>query len=94
MRNAVQIHKSRETGASNIVAANVRAQLAYAGLPQGALAEILGLSKMAGSRRLNNETEFTAGEIALVADYFDIEPGDLFKGSSPRKPSNHRTLVP
>lgn len=78
MRSTVQILKSRATGGNRIVGANVRAQLAYADLPQGALADMLGLSKMAVSRRLSDDTEFTAGEIVLIADFFGIEPGELF----------------
>lgn len=93
MRSAVQIHKSRSTGGNAIVAANVRAQIAYADMNQGQLAEILGLSKMAASRRLNDETEFSAGEILLVADYFGIEPGDLFIRRGGVQPSPPTALV-
>lgn len=85
MRNPIQIYSSRETGGNKTVAANVRAQLAYANLAQGELANVLGLSKMAVSRRLNDDTEFTAGEIVLVADFFEIEPGELFVERNPRK---------
>lgn len=78
MRNAAQIHLARNSGGNATVAANVRAELGRAGLKQGALAEVLGLSEMAISRRLADATEFTAGEIVLIAEFFDVGPGDLF----------------
>lgn len=49
------------------------------------MADVLGLSKMAVSRRLNDDTEFTAGEIVLIANYFEIEPGELFIERNTRK---------
>ena len=78
MRNAAQIHLARSNGGNAIVAANVRAELGRAGLKQGALADVLGLSEMAVSRRLGDTTEFTAGEIVLLAEFFAVSPGDLF----------------
>ena len=63
------------------VAANVRAEIAYAGINQGELAAILGLSEMAMTRRLKDSynAEFSASEIARMADVFGIEPGELFR---------------
>ena len=49
------------------------------------MADVLGLSKMAVSRRLNDDTEFTADEIVLIANYFEIEPGELFIERNTRK---------
>lgn len=78
MRSIAQIHSARTSGGNALVAANVRAALGYAGLKQGALADVLGLSGMAVSRRLSDQTEFTASEIVLLANFFGMEPGDLF----------------
>ncbi len=95
MRNIAQIHNSRATGANAIVAANVRAELGYADLKQNSLADVLGLSQMAISRRLSDNTEFTAGEIALLADFFGIEPGDLFAERGSRgKPAPVSNSIP
>jgi len=63
------------------VAANVRAELGYANMSQGELARALDLSDMAVTRRLsdNYNAEFSASEIARMADLFGIDPGELFR---------------
>ncbi|MGW9021296.1 helix-turn-helix domain-containing protein [Leucobacter chromiiresistens] len=88
MRSIAQINTSRSNGGNRLVAANIRAELAYAEMTQGALAEALGLSAMAVSRRLKDQTEFTAGEIVTAAELFGIAPGDLFASRSGKSPAS------
>lgn len=63
-----------------LVASNIRAELGYSNLSQGALAAALGMSEMSLSRRLNdsNSAQFSADEIHAAADFFRIDPGQLF----------------
>lgn len=80
MSNALKDHRTPPVNGNTIVAANVRAELGYAGMSQGQLAADLGLSEMALSRRLsqNYAAEFSASEIQRIADLFGISAGDLF----------------
>lgn len=63
---------------NRVVAANVRAEMAGAGMRQSALAHELRVSEMWLSRRLSGKTGFDANDIKLFADYFGVEPGTLF----------------
>ncbi len=78
MTNLAHLTTSRPHGGNATVAANIRAELAYSETSQASLASALGMSEMALSRRLNSKNEFTATEIAGVATFLGIEPGDLF----------------
>lgn len=42
------------------------------------LRDVLGVSQPAISSRLHGRVPFDANEIGLLADYFNIRPGDLF----------------
>ena len=80
MSNVVELHPTGPSG-NSVVAANIRAAIAYADINQATLARALGLSEMALSRRLsdNYRPEFNASEITVAADFFGLEPGDLFR---------------
>ena len=78
MSNIAHLPVERENSGNLTVAANVRAEIAYAGSTQGDLARAIGMTGMSLSRRLRDETEFTASEIVTIAAHFGIEPGELF----------------
>lgn len=59
------------------VPANVRAELARAGKNQGDLANLLGVTRQAVSRRLTGEVPFDVDELRKVADYLNVTPADL-----------------
>ena len=59
------------------VAASVRAEVARRKVTQQQLADLLGIHQMSVSRRLNGHTEFTASEIALVADFLGVPVATL-----------------
>ena len=79
MTNAHAVSSPLDNGANATVAANIRAALAYRALTQARLAGHLGLSEMALSRRMKSSAEFTTSEVAAVARYFNMTPGDLFE---------------
>lgn len=64
--------------ASVTVAAEVRAILAYRRIPQAALADVLGMSQVAVSRRLRGETLFDVDEVAKVAAFLGVSVADLY----------------
>lgn len=78
MSNAHAMSSPLDNGANATVAANIRGYLAYLDITQGRLARHLGLGEMAMSRRMKSGTEFTSNEIAAIAEFFDVTPGDLF----------------
>jgi transcriptional regulator with XRE-family HTH domain len=59
------------------IGANVRAEMARAGVSQAAMARILNLSQSPVSMRLRGATPFTAHELAAIAHYLDV-PVDAF----------------
>ncbi|MFL0711623.1 MAG: helix-turn-helix domain-containing protein [Microcella pacifica] len=65
-------------GANATVAANIRAELGRYGKQQGDLARALNVSAMYLSRRMNSAPAFDVHEVVAIANYFGIEPGDLF----------------
>ena len=81
MSNLAHISQRPSNEGNVTVAANVRAELGYSGLSQGDLARALSVSDMAMTRRLNDKyaAEFCASEIVTIAEFFGIEPGELFK---------------
>lgn len=58
--------------ASAIVAGNVRAEAARAGLTQGRLAEILGVSQQAVSDRLRGRTPLSVDDLVRLSDAMDV----------------------
>lgn len=87
MSNLAETPKPGVNG-NHIVASNVRAEIGYADISQGDLAASLGLSDMALTRRLSDKyaAEFSASEIARIAELFGVEPGELFKVRERRTP--------
>ncbi|MBX3435929.1 MAG: hypothetical protein KF861_00340 [Planctomycetaceae bacterium] len=79
MNNLAHIHTAMQNDANTIVAANIRAELGLAGLAQTDLASALGQNDMWLSRRMKGSPDFSVVEVQAVADYFAVEPGDLFK---------------
>jgi len=65
---------------NDLVAANIRAALGYNGLDQTDLAQAIGLSDMALTRRMSRKyaAEFSASEILDAATYLGVAPGELF----------------
>lgn len=62
---------------SGAVAANIRAELARQRVSQAQVAERLGLSQAAVSRRLTGQTPFELDEVATVADLLAVAPSHL-----------------
>lgn len=69
---------TEHTPASVTVAAEVRAILAYRRIPQADLAEVLGMSQVAVSRRLRGETLFDVDEVAKVAAFLGVSVAALY----------------
>lgn len=70
-----------------IIAANVRAEIARAGLKDGEFAVRLNFTPMSMSRRLSGQTPFTTSDVVKIARYFGVSVGDLFtEHRAPMKP--------
>lgn len=54
------------------VASSVRAELARRQTQQAQIAELLGLSEAAVSRRVNGFVPFRADEVRKIADFLDV----------------------
>lgn len=70
------------TGVSHTVADNVRAEMARRKVSQRAMAEALGTSQPALSRRLTGEVAFDVVELASVAQLLGMDPRDLLPTAS------------
>ena len=57
---------------SEIVAAEVRAELARRKIPQSGLVAVLGMSEVSVSRRLRGETPFDINELVAVAEFLGV----------------------
>lgn len=55
------------------VAAEVRAMMGRRRITQGAIAQALGLSQAAVSRRLTGDTAFDLDDVFALARYFDVK---------------------
>lgn len=64
---------------SEQIAANVRAEVARAGLTQKAVAGLLGLSTASTSDRFNNRTRFDPDELMLLANHLGIDVEIFYK---------------
>ena len=62
---------------TQLLSANVRAELARRGQGQRELAHALGLSRAAVSNRLNGKTPWTVDELEIVAQGLGVEPASL-----------------
>lgn len=60
------------------IAANVRAEVARRGVSQSALAELLGMNQAGISRRLSGRIDFSASEIAALAEYLSVPVNAFF----------------
>jgi transcriptional regulator with XRE-family HTH domain len=60
----------------------VRAFLARKRISQQAAAQHLKISQSSMSRRLAGESEFTVGEVYLLAELFEIDPSVLLSGQA------------
>ncbi|EPD32071.1 hypothetical protein HMPREF9306_01633 [Propionimicrobium lymphophilum ACS-093-V-SCH5] len=49
------------------------------GFNQQQLAQKLGVSQASVSRKLNGRTEFSASELAVIANWLDVSVSDLFE---------------
>ena len=95
MNNLAHIHTALQNSANATVAANVRAELGFAGIGQTHLASALGQSDMWLSRRMKGAPDFSVVEVQAIADYFDLELGDLFKARTrPTRPVGPAGIEP
>lgn len=62
-----------------IVASNVRAEMARRGRTQSQLANCLGVTRPAVSRRLTGQTEFSAGELIETARFLGVPVSTFFE---------------
>lgn len=63
------------------VAGEVRARMARKRVRQVDLAEVLGMSQPSLSQRLTGRYPFTVDELDRLAQFFDVEPADLIRGT-------------
>ena len=69
---------------SRIVAANIKAELAYRDLKHGDLAGYLGVTQAAVSMKLRGDRAIGLDELAPIAEYFGLEPSDLLRPRHPQ----------
>lgn len=62
------------------IARSVRAEMARRGINQETLAERLGLTQRAMSRRLTADTSFRAEELAAIADVLGVPVATFLRG--------------
>ena len=62
-----------------IVAAEIRAELARQQIPACMLAEAIGVTKQALSRKLSKEKSvFDVAELKIIGDYLNVSPSEFF----------------
>lgn len=61
------------------VPANIRAEVARRGVSQSALAAALNLTQSAVSRRLSGAVEFSASELAAIAQFLNVPVSAFFE---------------
>ena len=66
-----------DTQTRNVVAANVRARMAWAGITVAELERLMGWSRRTSYNRLHARNPFTIEELVKVAALLECEPGDL-----------------
>ena len=62
---------------TELVAEEVRALMGRHRVSQATIAEVLGVSRQAVSKRLTGETPFDVNEVAKLGDYFGVQPSQL-----------------
>lgn len=70
-----------------LVAAEVRAQLARQQISQQELAKAIGLSQASISERLRGKTPFTTDDLERIADALGVHPAALLGGTGGNNPS-------
>lgn len=71
------------TDLSRTVAGSVRAEMARRKTTQRQVADAIGTSQAAVSRRLSGLVPFDVDELAAVADLFEMDPRDLLPATAP-----------
>lgn len=71
---------------ADVIAANVRAEIARMGLSDAQFAAQFGLTPMSASRRLSGQTPFTTSEVQRASKMFGVSIESLF--------TEHRTPRP
>lgn len=66
--------------ARQLIASNVRAMLGRKKSTGTALANALGKSQAAASRRLNGETAFDTDELLMICEHYRVPLSDLIEG--------------
>ena len=64
---------------ADLVAGEVRAQMARRNLKSRALVPVLGLSQGQVSQRINGHIEWRLSEIDVLADFLGCDPSDLLE---------------
>lgn len=64
-------------GTRIIIAANVRARMAWAGMSVNALGEAMGWSRRTASYKLHGKTPISTDEVDTLAGLLCCSPGDL-----------------
>ena len=67
---------------TEVVAANVRMELARRRLGQVQVARVLGISQAAVSRRLNGSVPLDVNELSLIADLLGMAASDLLPAAA------------
>jgi transcriptional regulator with XRE-family HTH domain len=71
-------HEQETDATVPTIAANIRAEIARAGMTDAEFAEQFGMSPMGVSRRLSNITPFTTSEVAHAAQFFGVTIESLY----------------
>lgn len=70
------------TGVNEAVAAIVRAEMARRKITQLVIADALGVSNAAVSRRLSGHVPWDVNELVVVADVLGMDPRDLLPAAA------------
>lgn len=85
--SAERMESQAAQGASEALAAEVRAEMAAQNRTAAGLAEALGVTAHTAGRRLSGATPFDVVELALVAMWLGTEPEALLRKASERERS-------
>lgn len=65
----------------------IKAELAYRGLSQAALAPVLSITQQSVSSRFTGEVDFRLGELEQIADFFGIPLEQLLRARDEAVPA-------
>lgn len=68
---------------ADVLIGTIKAEAARRDVSHSKLAEVLGLSRASMSRRMSGDVEFSAGEVARIAEHLDV-PVALLYGDGAR----------